>query len=413
MFLVKRDNFNKIYIIKGLITALLFSSFIYLAYFEIGYKVLNTILGLLCLYLVLTIDKKALFYVGFFVGILWFYWIGNSFKYYEIGYLSPLIILFLGLVYGFLFYLIALYNSIYFRAFALFVLSFIHPFGFNWFIPELIFIDSYLPTQKLYFAIILISLLSFIKLNSKLKILAFLPLLFICYNQNSKSVEIKNPNIKISMPTLNIKQDIKWKKENLSNILDTNLKKIDEAIEKEDDLVVLPETAFPINLNTNEFLLEKLLKKSMKIDILTGALFYENKQFYNATYYFSKADIKIAKKVVLVPFGEKIPLPKILVDFINNTFYDGASDYAEAKEPTDFKIKGFKFRNAICYEATSDKIFENLKDVKYMIATSNNAWFTPSIEPTLQKLLLKYYAKKYNVTIFHIINGSPNYIVRP
>ncbi len=48
-----------------------------------------------------------------------------------------------------------------------------------------------------------------------------------------------------------------------------------------------------------------------------------------------------------------------------------------------------------------------------MIATSNNAWFTPSIEPTLQKLLLKYYAKKYDVTIFHSINGSENYTIRP
>ncbi len=192
-----------------------------------------------------------------------------------------------------------------------------------------------------------------------------------------------------------------------------NLILVDKAIEKRKELVILPETAFPINLNRNDFLLEKLVEKSTHIDIITGALLYENKQFYNATYYFSKGVIKVAKKVVLVPFGEKIPLPEIFVDFINDTFYNGASDYVEAKEPTDFEIKGIKFRNAICYEATSEKIFQNLGDVKYMIATSNNAWFTPSIEPTLQKLLLKYYAKKYDITIFHSVNGSENYIVRP
>ena len=28
-----------------------------------------------------------------------------------------------------------------------------------------------------------------------------------------------------------------------------------------------------------------------------------------------------------------------------------------------------------------------------MIVISNNAWFIPSIEPTLQHLLLKYYSK--------------------
>ena len=35
------------------------------------------------------------------------------------------------------------------------------------------------------------------------------------------------------------------------------------------------------------------------------------------------------------------------------------------------------------------------------------------IEPTLQKLLLRYYSKKYNITIFHVVNGSPNFIFRP
>ena len=48
-----------------------------------------------------------------------------------------------------------------------------------------------------------------------------------------------------------------------------------------------------------------------------------------------------------------------------------------------------------------------------MIAISNNAWFTPSIEPTLQHLLLKFYSRTYNVTIFHVVNGSPNRIYRP
>ena len=47
------------------------------------------------------------------------------------------------------------------------------------------------------------------------------------------------------------------------------------------------------------------------------------------------------------------------------------------------------------------------------IKLSNNAWFTPSIEPTLQHLLLKYYSKKYGVTIFHVANGSENRIYRP
>ena len=127
---------------------------------------------------------------------------------------------------------------------------------------------------------------------------------------------------------------------------------------------------------------------------------------------FDKGDIKVAHKVVLVPFGEAVPLPAKIRDIINDTFYGGAKDYETAKEATTFTIKGEKFRNAICYEATTDKVYENL-DTNYVIATSNNAWFTPSIEPTLQKLLLKYYAKKYNLVIYSVTNKSKSGIITP
>ena len=410
MFLVKREYFNKIYIIKGFITALFFSAFIYLSYFGIEDKLLNTILGLIAIYLVLKIERKSLFFTGFFTGMFWFYWVGNSFVYYDAAYLGPLVIFLFGFVYAVLFYFIALFDYIYFRLFALFILSFIHPLGFNWFIPELLFIDSYFPTQKVYFAVILASVFMFIRINKKLKILAIIPLLFI---YQDRGIYIDNPKLNIAMPQINVKQEQKWLKSQLSKIISENLSLIQKAIEEKKDLIILPETAFPIYLNKDEFLLEKLTELSSKIDIITGALLYENQNFYNATYHFSNGKITVGKKVVLVPFGEKIPLPKFFVDLINNTFYNGASDYIEAKEPTDFNVDGIKFRNAICYEATTNKIFQNLKDVKYMIAISNNAWFTPSIEPTLQKLLLKYYAKKYEITILHSINGSENYIVRP
>lgn len=411
MFLVKREYFNKTYIIKGFITALFFSAFIYLSHFGIEYKILNTILGLFSLYLILSTEKKSLFYVGFFIGIFWFYWVGNSFEYYAVGYLYPLIVLIFGITYGVIFYLTALYDRVYFRAFILFLLSFIHPFGFNWFIPELIFIDSYFDSSKLSFALILSSVFMFLQLNFRLKILALIPIL-VAFMQ-TKEIEIKDPNMKISMPQLNIPQDSKWHKSNLSNIIEQNLQLIDKAIEQNKDLVILPETVFPILLNKESFLMDKLMKKSQEINIITGALYLENEQFYNATYFFSKGNFSIAKKVVLVPFGEEIPLPKVFVDMINDIFYNGAEDYMKAKKPTDFVINGIKFRNAICYEASSEEIYQNLGDVKYVIAISNNAWFTPSIEPTLQKLLLKYYSKKYGVIIFHSINKSENYIVRP
>ena len=409
MFLIKRAYSNKTNIIIGLITALFFSSFIYLEHYGIFSKTLNTFLALFSFYLLLTIDKKSFIFAGFFTGILWFYWIGNSFQYYDLAFLKYPIIVSIALGFSLLFYFMTFINKIWFRALCLFFISFIHPLGFNWFIPELALINSYLPFSKVYFALILTLLYLFIKLHKFQKLIAIIPLFFI---YNSNGIYIDSTGLKISMPQLNTPQNEKWQKGNLAKTIDENLTYIDNAIKEGNDLIILPETVFPLVLNSEEFLLDELFKKSHHIDIILGAIYNEGDNYYNATYHFKNGNLNIAKKVVLVPFGEKIPLPKFLVNLINENFYGGAQDYKTASSPTDFNIKGIKFRNAICYEATSEKIYENLGDTKYMIAISNNAWFTPSIEPTLQKLLLKYYAIKYKITIFHSVNGSENTIIR-
>ncbi len=358
-------------------------------------------------YLLLTINKKELFFSGFLISIIWFWWIGYSFVYYDLNYLIPFILLGIGLIYGILFYIGGVVNNLYFRAVYFFILTFIYPFGFNWLQLELPFINSLLGTSKLDFALILISIVLIIKLQNYKKYLAIIPLIF---TLNFQSQNIKLPNLKISLATINISQENKWDKQYLTSIINQNFKAIDKAIKNKDDLIILPETAFPLVLNKDALIVSKLKKKSEQISIITGSLHSKDGFYHNSTYLFENGKMLIAHKVVLIPFGEAVPLPQMLRDIINNTFYNGAQDYKASSNATDFVIKGVKFRNAICYEATTDKIFENLNS-NYMIATSNNAWFVPSIQPTLQNLLLKYYSRKYNVKIFSVTNMSENKII--
>ncbi len=163
-------------------------------------------------------------------------------------------------------------------------------------------------------------------------------------------------------------------------------------------------------MNKSPNLIEQLLVFSHDIAIVAGSLYTEKGNNYNVTYMFENGNYVMAKKLVLVPFGEYIPLPKFAQKFVNDTFFSGASDFITATKPTDFNIKGAKFRNAICYEATCGEIYEG--DVDFVIATSNNAWFSPSIEPTLQKLLMRYYARKNDATIYHSANWSGTGIVK-
>jgi apolipoprotein N-acyltransferase len=165
-------------------------------------------------------------------------------------------------------------------------------------------------------------------------------------------------------------------------------------------------------LNKNDYLKNLLLEKSKDISIIAGSLYKKDGLYYNSTYFFQDKKMQVAHKVVLVPFGEAVPLPEKIRDWINNTFYNGAKDYEVALSPTTFEIKGEKFRNAICYEATTDEIYKNL-DTNKVIAISNNAWFTPSTQPALQRLLLRYYAKKYNLVIYNVTNKSKSGIIAP
>lgn len=408
MFLVKREYFNKSIIISGLYTAVLFSSFIYLSYFGIENKLINTIFGLSAIYLILTIPKKSLFYAGFFSGMFWCWWISFSFEYYELSYLIPLVIFGISLIYGLLFSFFAIfYDSIYLRAIILFGFSFLAPFGFNWVKPELLFIDSYLGIGKLDFALIILSMI----LLKNFKYIFFIPLLVSLYLQ--PNIKVKSNDLKIFMPQLMINQKDKWENKNRVSIINKNLYLINKAIKEKYDVIILPETAMPLRLNKDEELLKYLKYKSKYIDIITGSLYEKDALYHNSTYHFSNGKTNIAHKVVLVPFGEAVPLPEKIRNLINDTFYNGAKDYEKADKPTDFNIKGINFRNAICYEATTDEIFENIKDTKYVIAISNNAWFTPSIQPTLQKILMKYYSKKYGVIIYSSTNGSKNEIIYP
>jgi len=398
--------------IKSIITAILFSSFIYLEYFNISFKILDTITILYGFYLLLTLNKKELFFTGFIIGILWFWWIGYSFIYYELVYIIPFAIIAVGVLYGVLFYLSGIFNNIIYKLSYFFILSYIEPFGFNWFKIELPFINSYISTDKLSLLLILISTAILIygyNNKEKLKQSIFIyisTILFLSFFSNfNKLKNIEEPNLKIVQNNTFIPQENRWKQEYQNSIINDNIISIKKAIKNKQDIIIFPETAFPLVLNKQEELYNILKEYSSDISILAGALYFENYNIFNATYLFEDGEIKIAKKLVLVPFGEAIPFPKIIRDFINDTFYNGAQDYKTAKEATTFNIKGVKFRNAICFEATTDKIYQNL-DTKYIIVTSNNAWFTPSIEPVLQNLLLEYYSKKYHFYFYHITNSS-------
>jgi apolipoprotein N-acyltransferase len=391
----------------GVITALLFSAFIYFEHFGITIKVLNTVSAVFALALLLYIPKRAVLIAGFFIGLLWFYWIGYSFKYNGVGYMTPFITFAFAIIYMLFFGILALTNNIAVRAVLLFGLSFFEPMDFNWLQIELIFVDSYIGVLKYQLAIVLLALSLPHYLKKPYKYMSLL-LLILAFNFNPQIQ--KDAPLKIKLVPTDIKQDQKWKRESQNTTIQMAYAEIKSAIKNGYDVVVFPESFFPLYMNKSPLLLEQLSTLSHDITIIAGTLLNENYEHYNVTYMFSDGNFQIAKKMILVPFGEYIPLPQFAKKFINDLFFDGGSDFKTANEPTDFIIKDVKFRNAVCYEATCQEMYNG--DVDYVLAISNNAWFSPSIEPTLQKLLMKFYARKNGVTIYHSANYRGTGIIK-
>ena len=418
-----RQYFTTFVLIRGLMIAMLASGFIYLNHWGLSIPLINTFLGLLALYLLLESNSATWFISGAFIGLFWFWWIALSLIHYEMLWAVPIEIFIIMLSYGFMFAFIAWLSTklsklltphssllaLILKASGLVVLSYIHPFGFDWLKPELVFVESYLGIQKWQFILILTGMVLSLWRNQFL----FLFITLLAYQPHT-SHEISIPK-NMALITTHTSVENKWDKSQHQAQFNTILQTIDQAIADKKTLIILPESVFPIFLNRSTELLTRLEQKAKSISIVVGALYWDGETPRNSTYIFSNGKITIANKVLLVPFGEANPLPDFLSDWVNKVFYDDAVDYKADSEVTDYIIDGITYRNAICFEATSEKLYEkdkNGEQPRNMIVLSNNGWFHPSVESTLQKLLLQYYSKKYNTTIYHSVNMSESYVVK-
>jgi apolipoprotein N-acyltransferase len=401
--------FNTPTISLGFFSALFASAFIYFHHFGFELPWLQALLGVIALYSWLTLPPRSMFWSGFFTAIFWFYWIGLSFRYYDLSWMIPLVVLGIALVYGIIFRLIATLPHLILRAIAIGLIEYLHPFGFDWFRPALMFTDSILGDHLWQLWIILATLTLFIFIKHKTRY-ALLLLILIALRPPVTTIDdpIKQ---KIQLVQTHIDQDKKWDPRYRQAIIELNLQAIKQAIQNHKQAIILPESTFPLFLNHDIELLQTLFDLSYDITIITGALYAKNHDAYNSTYLFQKGELHVMHKVVLVPFGEEVPLPRWISGWINTLFFDGASDYRTATHPSDFKMLGHTWRNAICYEATSDKLFEG--EPRYMVAISNNQWFTPSIEPTLQHLLLQLQSNRHRTIIYHATNGPITGVITP
>jgi apolipoprotein N-acyltransferase len=195
----------------------------------------------------------------------------------------------------------------------------------------------------------------------------------------------------------NIDQSLKWDETFQQGTVERYLTMSESELRENDpELLVWPETALPFYFQEPNLLSGKVLAfaRDNGVMLLTGAPAYrpdyENKTMilYNRAYLLGPDGIAGRyDKTHLVPFGEYIPLGRIL--FFLDKLVAGVGDFAPGEDQEPLKGDGFRAGILICYETIFPELTRHLVDkgANLLINISNDAWFGRSSAP-LQHLHL-------------------------
>lgn len=190
-------------------------------------------------------------------------------------------------------------------------------------------------------------------------------------------------SIRVSVIQGNIPQDLKWDINSRDFIIDRYVNLTLQAIKDNPDLIIWPEASLPVVLEEEPFYYEKVkdLAKRIKTPVVLGAVTLRNGHYYNSSLLVSGQgeNLELYDKLHLVPFGEYIPLKKIL-GFLETIVPIG--EITPGKEYRVFNASA-KFSVLICFEDLFPGLSRRFvkKGANFLVNITNDAWYKMSSAP--------------------------------
>ncbi|CAM4467333.1 MAG: Apolipoprotein N-acyltransferase [Legionellaceae bacterium] len=192
---------------------------------------------------------------------------------------------------------------------------------------------------------------------------------------------------KVALLQGDIPQELKWNPDYLNNTLKTYLELTRQHLTT--DIIIWPESAIPTAYQyVNDFLIALNEEaKANNIALIVGIPSIANQKtnfedhYYNGLFTFGKGSGSYFKRH-LVPFGEYLPLKKLLHGLI--AFFDiPMSDFIPGKMAQEkLKLKDLSAASFICYEIAYPEIVRYQIDTADLLITiSNDSWFGNSLAP--------------------------------
>ena len=203
--------------------------------------------------------------------------------------------------------------------------------------------------------------------------------------QNDVLVHQGRP-VRVALIQGNIAQDEKWNEAHADRILDTYLTMTREAAGEGAQLVIWPESATPFPFMSNAAGGEKIraLVRETGIELLLGSDHIDaNKAYYNSAFLLRKdgSVAGIYQKMHLVPFGEFVPLQRLL--FFVGPLVEQVGGFSPGREMVMLPTSFGPISTAICYEIVFPRLIREavLRGSQLLTTITNDAWYGHSSAP--------------------------------
>jgi apolipoprotein N-acyltransferase len=191
-----------------------------------------------------------------------------------------------------------------------------------------------------------------------------------------------NEPISTSLIQGNTAQSTKWLPETAQNTIDNY---INMARASNAQLIVLPETAFPvvssqIDASITDALTNHAKQNNGNIIVGMVKLNQQTNQYFNTAFSYGSAPTQIYAKNHLVPFGEFIPLKQVFGwiyrDWLNMPLSDLSRGGANQ---TPMQLGNQNVAVNVCYEDVfGEEIIRQLPAATLLVNISNDAWYGKS-----------------------------------
>jgi len=158
------------------------------------------------------------------------------------------------------------------------------------------------------------------------------------------------------------------------------------AIQQGANLVIWPEASLPVEVNASLADPVRRLAAESRTPFLIGADAVEPKTAEHPELYYNAAVLvesdgqskQSYRKMVLVPFGEYVPLRQLL--FFVKPLIEAVSDFSPGTDAVVFDADGRRLSVAICYESVYPTLAREFvaRGSELLVTITNDAWFKRS-----------------------------------